>query len=362
MTAPAAAPADAPTRPSPEGPLRVAIVGASGYAGGEMLRLMLGHPHLEVTQATSERGAGQPVATVHPNLRGVTRLRFRKAADLEPADLIVAALPHGTFLKMHDRLAELAPRLIDLSSDLRLHDPERYRRAYGAAHPRPELLGTFAYGVPEADRASLRGATRIAGAGCIATATLLALLPFVRVPLLVRSDVIIDAKIGSSAAGAAPSLSGHHPERSGAIRAYAPVGHRHQHEVQERLGDRIRPHLSATAVERVRGIAVAAHLWVQDGTSERDLLAAIRETYDGEPFVRPVVARRGAHRVPDPKILDGANWCDIGVALDPDSGRAVVMTAIDNLVKGTAGGALQALNVAMDWPETTGLTFPGLHP
>ncbi|MEX2502688.1 MAG: N-acetyl-gamma-glutamyl-phosphate reductase [Trueperaceae bacterium] len=343
-------------------PLRVAIVGASGYAGGEMLRLMLGHPHLEVVQATSERNAGQPVTIVHPNLRGVTRLRFRKAADLEPADLIVAALPHGTFLQHHDRLAELAPRLIDLSSDLRLADPERYRRAYGTPHPRPDLLGTFVYGVPERFRDRLRGATRIAGAGCIATATLLALAPFLQAPILARREVIVDAKIGSSAAGAAPGLASHHPERAGTVRTYAPTGHRHQHEVREALDDRLEVHLTATAVERVRGILVAAHLWLQDGTSERDLLAAVRDAYDDEPFVRPVVARRGVHRVPDPRILDGTNWCDVGVALDPDSGRAVVMTAIDNLGKGTAGGALQALNVAMGWPETSGLTFAGLHP
>lgn len=353
------------TADRPEGApdrLTVGIVGASGYAGGEALRIALQHPHLEVVQATSERHAGQPIGNVHPNLRGVTRLRFTALDALEPCDVVIAALPHGTFVEQVDRLARTAPRLVDLSSDLRLHDPEVYRRAYGHPHPRPELLGTFVYGVPELNRARLRGATRISGAGCIATASQLALAPFLRHAILAKGDAIVDAKIGSSAAGARPGPSGHHPERAGAIRTYAPVGHRHEPEIAQALGGRLRIHLTATAVERVRGILVAAHLFVQDGTSEQDVLMALRDSYEDEPFVRLVLARRGIHRVPDPKILDGSNWCDLGFALDRDSGRLVVMSAIDNLVKGTAGQAIQALNVAVGWDETSGLGFPGLHP
>lgn len=350
---------------SPEGSarrLRVAIVGASGYAGGEALRIALGHPHLDVTQVTSERAAGEPVGNVHPNLRNVTRLRFRPLDELEEADVVIAGLPHGGFCERHDRLAERAEVLIDLSSDMRLRDPERYRRSYGKEHPRPDLLGSFVYGLPELQREALGGATRIAGAGCIATAAQLALAPFLRHPILARSDVILDAKIGSSAAGAAPSRSGHHPERSGAVRTYAPVGHRHEAEIAQAFDGRLRVHLTATAVERVRGILVAAHLFVQDGTSEQDVLNALRESYGDEPFVRLVLARRGIHRVPDPRILDGSNWADVGFALDRDSGRLVVLTAIDNLVKGTAGQAIQALNVARGWDERLGLEFPGLHP
>lgn len=340
----------------------MAIVGASGYAGGEALRLALSHPRLELAQATSERHAGEPVAGVHPNLRSVTRHRFVSLADLQPADVIIAALPHGTFLAHHDALAGACRLLIDLSSDLRLADADRYRRAHGRPHPRPELLGTFAYGVPEVNRDALQGTTRIAGAGCIATASILALRPFLQRPILARSEVILDAKIGSSAAGAEAGPASHHPERAGVIRTYAPTGHRHESEIAAALDDRLRIHLTATAVERVRGVLVTAHLFVQDGTSDKDVLAAFREMYDEEPFVRLVLARRGIHRVPDPKILDGTNWCDLGFSLDPDSGRLVVMAAIDNLGKGTAGQAIQALNVAVGWSETLGLGFPGLHP
>lgn len=341
--------------------VRVAIVGASGYAGGEFLRLALGNPALQVVQVTSERHAGSPVEYVHPNLRDATGLRFTALADLEPTDVIVCGLPHGVFAGMFEQLAALAPVLVDLSSDFRLRDAERYQRHYGRAHQRPDLLGTFAYANPELYGAELGGATRLSGAGCIATATLLALAPLVRGGVLARSEVIVEAKIGSSAAGSQPSRAGHHPERAGAVRTYAPTRHRHVAELEEHLPG-LQVHMTATAIERVRGILVTAHCFVPDGTSERDVSAALRETYESAPFVRLVTARRGVHRVPDPKVLDGTNFCDIGFELDPDSGRLVMMSAIDNLVKGTAGHAMQALNLALGVDERAGLGFLGLHP
>ena len=343
----------------------VAIVGASGYAGGEFLRLALGHPHLEVTQVTSERHAGLPVGLVHPNLRGSTRLRFRPLAELEDADVVVAALPHGLLAGQVDALLARATVLIDLSADFRLRDAAVFERTYGGPHPSPDRLAEFVYANPELDRTrprpELPGATRLAGCGCIATATILALLPLVRGGLMARQDVIVEAKVGSSAAGADPGPASHHPERAGVVRTYAPVGHRHEAEVRQAFPG-VAPHLTATAVERVRGIQVTAHTWLHDGSSERDVQAALADAYADEPFVRIVSARKGIHRVPDPKGLDGTNWCDVGFALDRDSGRLVMMAAIDNLVKGTAGHALQALNVAMGWEERAGLGFPGLHP
>ncbi len=345
--------------------LSVAIVGASGYAGGEFLRLALGHPHLEVTQVTSERHAGLPVALVHPNLRSVSRLRFRALAELEDADVVVSALPHGMLAGQVDRLTDRADVLLDLAADFRLRDAEAYARTYGGPHPRPELLADFVYANPELDRAqpqpALPGARRLAGCGCIATATVLALLPLVRGGVLARREVIVEAKVGSSAAGNRAAPASHHPERAGVVRTYAPVGHRHTAEVRQAFPG-LEPHLTATAVERVRGVLVTAHAWLHDGSSERDVQSALEDAYADEPFVRLVSARKGIHRVPDPKVLDGTNWCDVGFALDRDSGRLVMMAALDNLVKGTAGHALQALNVARGWDETAGLGFPGLHP
>ncbi len=342
--------------------LRVGIIGASGYAGGEFLRLALGHPRLQVAQVTSERNAGLPVPLVHPNLRNVTRLRFVKLEELGEVDVLVSGLPHKRFASRFEALASKASVVIDLSSDFRLRDPALYERYYGEPHPRPDLLGSFVYGMPELHRQALVGARRISGAGCIATAAILGLYPLLAAGLVTRRDIVVEAKIGSSAAGNQPTGSGHHPERMGVVRTYAPTRHRHTAEITQELPGDVDVHLTATAVERVRGILVTAHVFVPDGTSERDVAAALRERYEGEPFVRIVQARKGIHRVPDPKILDGTNWIDLGFEMDPDSGRVVLMSAIDNLVKGTAGHALQALNVAMGWDETLGLTFPGLHP
>lgn len=342
---------------------RLAIVGASGYAGGEFIRLALGHPHLRVTQVTSREHARMPVEIVHPNLRGSTDLRFIHPDDLGAADVIVSALPHGRLAPLLGRFTTLAPTLLDLSADFRLSNPSAYLQHYGAEHPSPHLLGTFEYANPELNRERLRGATRIAAAGCIATAAILALYPACDAELVDRErDVIVEAKIGSSAAGSSPVLASHHPQRSGAVRTYAATRHRHLAEIEQSLPTAPRVHLTATAVERVRGVLVTAHLFLRDGVGEAQVMDALRERYESEPFVRIVRARRGVHRVPDPKILDGCNHCDVGFEFDATTGRLVMMAALDNLVKGTAGHALQALNIAQGWPEASGLSFTGLHP
>ena len=342
--------------------LDVVIVGASGYAGGEFLRLALGHPQLNVTQVSSERYAKQPVHIVHPNLRGATKLRFSALEDLQDADLLVLGLPHKESSTRFDTFSRKAPRLLDLAADFRLKDPAVYEKYYGEPHPRPNLLSKFVYANPELHRDELRGATHIAGAGCLATAAILGLYPLLKYAVPAKGDIIVEGKIGSSASGNKASESGHHPERSGVVRTYAATGHRHTAEINQELPGRFPVHLTATAVERVRGILVTAHVFLPDGYSDRDVLGAYREVYEDEPFIRLVTAKRGIHRVPDPKILDGTNFCDVGFEVDNDTGRVVVMSALDNLVKGTAGHALQALNISMGWPEQLGLNFTGLHP
>ena len=342
--------------------LNVAIVGASGYAGGEFLRLALSHPQLNVTQVTSERYAKQPVPIVHPNLRGATKLRFSSLAELQDADLLVLGLPHKESATRFDEFAQKAPRILDLAADFRLKDPAVYEKFYGEPHPRPDLLTKFVYANPELHRDELETATHIAGAGCLATATILGLYPLLKYAVPAKGDIIVEGKIGSSAAGNKATPAGHHPERSGVVRTYAATGHRHTAEIMQELPGNFPVHLTATAIERIRGILVTAHVFLPDGYSDRDVLGAYREAYEDEPFIRLVTAKRGIHRVPDPKILDGTNFCDIGFEVDNDSGRVVVMSAIDNLVKGTAGHALQALNISMGWPETLGLEFMGLHP
>ena len=344
------------------GRLTVGIVGGSGYAGGELLRLAMGHPHLEVTQVTSERSAGVPVHMVHPNLRGRTSLKFRKAADLESVDVLVLALPHGSAAKRIAEWESKARIIIDLSADFRLRDKDAYRQYYGEDHPAPDQLERWVYGNPELRREDLRGATRIACAGCFATSVILALYPLIKLGVIEGRDIVATGLVGSSAAGASATESSHHPEREGSLRVYKPIGHRHAAEAAQELPGNFPLHLTAISTPRVRGILTTASVWVPDGYSERDVWGAYREVYGDEPFIRIVKAARGIHRYPDPKLLDGTNFCDIGFEMDVDTGRVVVMSAIDNLVKGTAGHAMQSLNIAQGWEETLGLEFMGLHP
>jgi LysW-gamma-L-alpha-aminoadipyl-6-phosphate/LysW-L-glutamyl-5-phosphate reductase len=342
--------------------LKVAIVGGSGYAGGEFLRLALGHPMLEVTQVTSERNSGDPITFIHANLRGRTNLKFKKMADLEPCDVLILALPHGNAAKNFAKLEGLAQTIIDLSADFRIKDLELYKKYYGEDHPAPDLLPTFVYGNPELHREELRGATRIACAGCFATSVILALYPMLKMGVPLPKDIIATGLVGSSAAGASGSDASHHPERANSFRVYGATGHRHTAEVIQELPGNFPIHLTAIASPAVRGILTTIQMWIPDGYSERDVWGAYREVYGKEPFVRIVKVRKGIHRYPDPNLLDGSNFCDIGFEIDEETGRVVLMTAIDNLVKGTAGHAIQSLNIAQGFEETLGLEFVGLHP
>jgi [amino group carrier protein]-6-phospho-L-2-aminoadipate/5-phospho-L-glutamate reductase len=340
--------------------LTASIVGGSGYVGGELLRLLLFHPQVTVKQITSASQTGRYVYTVHPNLRGVTSLQFVHPDVLEPADLLFLAMPHGQAAGTIDRYAGLAERLVDCSADFRLRDPAVYARWYGAAHPNPAWLDRFVYGLPERQRAALSGARYASGVGCNATATILALAPLADAGLL--KQAVVEVKVGSSEAGAQPSASSHHPERSGAVRSFKPTGHRHQAEVVQALGSGFDLHFSVTSVELVRGVLATAHCFLNRPVEEKELWKLYRAAYRDEPFVRLVKSSTGLHRYPEPKLLAGSNYCDVGFEVDPDSGRVVVMSAIDNLMKGAAGSAVQSMNVMLGWDETAGLTFPGLHP
>ena len=339
--------------------IRISIAGASGYTGGELLRLLLFHAGAEVSQVTSERLAGKFVHNAHPNLRGATKLEFVPAAQLEACDVLFLCLPHGQSMARIDEFRGLAPRIIDLSADFRLRDPADYRRWYRREHPRPDLLDAFVYGVPELHREAIAGADLVACAGCNATATILALRPFYRRGLV--DSAVVEVKAGSSEGGNASSDASHHPERSGAVRSYRPCGHRHVAEMVQELGAG-GIHFSATSIEMVRGILATCHVFLGDPVTERDVWKMLREDYAAEPFVRIVKERSGIHRYPEPKLVAGTNYCDIGFERDPDSNRLVVISAIDNLMKGAAGQAVQAFNIMHGIDETAGLEFPGLHP
>jgi N-acetyl-gamma-glutamyl-phosphate/LysW-gamma-L-alpha-aminoadipyl-6-phosphate reductase len=328
-----------------------------------LLRLLLAHPEVEVAQITSETYAGQYAHLVHPNLRGHTSLRFCRLAELQPCDVLFLALPHGESMERIDHFVQLAERIIDLSADFRLRDPAAYPRWYEREHPRPDWLQRFVYGLPELHRAQLTGARYATGTGCNAAVTILALWPFYK-RALVR-ECVVEVKVGSSEGGNTPTAASHHPERAEVVRSYAPVGHRHLSELIQELGLAASApglHFSITAVGIVRGALATCHCLLQDDLAERDVWSILREDYGSEPFVRFVKATRGVYRYPEPKILSGSNYCDIGFAVDSGQKRLVVIAAIDNLMKGAAGNAVQAMNVMCGWPEKQGLEFPGLHP
>ncbi|PRH76861.1 N-acetyl-gamma-glutamyl-phosphate reductase [Streptomyces solincola] len=340
--------------------IRAAVVGAAGYIGGEVLRLLLGHPKVEVAAAVSSRYPGKRVDGPHPNLRGTTDLAFCTEEQLDSYDVLFLATPHRATMKLLPRLAPKAKTVIDLSGDFRLRDAEEFARRYGAEHTRPDLLGEFTTGLPELAREQLAGADRIAAPGCMATAAILALTPLTDAGLI-EPDVDVDARTGSSGSGATAGEANLHAERSGSMRLFATSGHRHEAEIAQACG--VRPVMTATGVEAVRGVQTVCRTTLREGVTEADVRAAYRRRYADEPFVRVVAQRRGLYRLPEPKILLGSNFCDVGFAADGSgSRRLLAIAALDNLVKGGAGNAVQSLNVRMGWPERLGLEFPGLHP
>jgi len=340
--------------------MNVSIVGGSGYVGGELLRLLLRHPKVEVSQITSDSMAGKPIARAHPNLRRATDLRFTPHAELDAVDLLFLAMPHGHSMERIPEFVARAGRIIDLSADFRLRDPEAYRAYYGVDHPRPALLAASVYGLPEIHRDAIRDATLVSTPGCIAAASILALRPLAQAGAIDPDHVVVDAKTGSSAAGADGGAASAHPERSGVMRLYAPTMHRHTAEIEQELG--VRVSLSCHAVEAVRGILATAHAFLREPLSEKDVWRLYRGAYGQEPFVRIVKEATGLYRLPEPKILAGTNFCDVGFAVDAHSNRVVVAAALDNLMKGSAGTAVQCMNLMAGFPETMGLEFLGLHP
>lgn len=342
--------------------IKASIVGASGYAGGELLRLLLGHPQVEIGQATSESHLGEFVYQQHPNLRKRTTLKFTSREMLEPCDVLFLALPHGESQKQIDHYSSLAPKIIDLAADFRIGDVKLYKKYYNEDHLAPAWLDRFVYGLPELHREQMASASYISGVGCNATAAILALLAPINAGLLnLDQPVIVDIKVGSSEGGQAPNPGSHHPERANIVRTFSAYGHRHTAEVIQELGI-ANIHLTMTSVDLVRGALAAAHAFVKPGVVEKDLWKAYRAWAEKEPFVRVVKDKRGIYRVPEPKILAGTNYVDVGFELDPETGRVVCMAAIDNLMKGAAGTALQAMNLVLGFEETTGLDFSGLHP
>jgi N-acetyl-gamma-glutamyl-phosphate/LysW-gamma-L-alpha-aminoadipyl-6-phosphate reductase len=258
----------------------------------------------------------------------------------------------------------LAPRIIDLSADFRLNTEREYQEWYRKPHACPEMLEQFVYGIPELHREEMKHSKFVSSAGCNATVTILGVYPLFEQRLVDPDRTVVEVKVGSSEGGNVPGPASHHPERSGAVRSFMPTGHRHCAEIRQELSfeENLNIHFSVTSIEMVRGALATAHLFLNRDTEEKEIWKIYRQAYGSESFIRIVKENDGIYRYPEPKLLIGTNYCDIGFRKDDRSNRLVIVSAIDNLMKGAAGQAVQAFNIMIGCEETEGLGFPGLHP
>lgn len=348
--------------------MKVGIIGGSGYAGGELLRLLLRHPQAEITIVTSQKYAGEYLYLMHPNLRGHTPLKFSPVDHEEIAskcDTVFLATPHGASKDFASDLLGRGLKIIDLSADFRLKDPAAYQEHYRWIHPNPDLLDRAVYGLPELHRRELRGADLVACAGCMAATSILSLAPIVKADYVDLNRIVIDAKIGSSGGGSEPTPASHHTERFGGIRPYNVVGHRHIAEIEQELsaqaGTQVQVGFTPHALDIARGILVTAHLWLNRRVENSEVWKAYRDMYGSEGFIHIVKYKKGLYQLPDPKVVVGTNYIEIGFELDGHVPRLVVLGAIDNIVKGAAGQGVQCWNAVNGWDEKMGLDLIGIH-
>ncbi len=343
----------------------VGIIGASGYTGGELLRLLCRHPSLRVGWATSRQHAGTPVCEVFAPLRDFSDVIFSSPdlAGIPPGvEAVFVALPHVEAMTVVPALLDRGLKVVDLSADFRLRDPAVYSRAYGHPHAAPDLLGEAVYGLTEHVRPQVREARLVANPGCYPTATLLALLPLARRGLTGEFGAVVDAKSGVSGAGRGLKQGSLYCEVNEGLTPYNIGRHRHQPEMEQELtaaaGRAVRLTFAPHLVPLSRGMEATIYLVPPAGVTLRDVAGALREAYAGEAFVK--VLPDG--KIPGVREVAGTNLCRIGCTDDPQGGRLVLVSVIDNLVKGASGQALQNLNLMLGLPETAGLEMPGLFP
>lgn len=357
--------------------IRIAVLGASGYTGGELLRLVAGHPCMEVVAVTAEKHVGTPLAAIFPYLASLLPPLTLESVDIESiskrVDAVFLALPHTRSLAPVADCLAAGKKVVDLSADYRLTDPAEYQRWYETPHPYPHLLNETVYGLPELYRESIRKARLVASPGCYPTAAILQLAPLAANGLVDPGSIVIDAKSGVSGAGRSPALPYHFPEAHESMEAYKIGRHRHIPEIEQELRlllarsstpragatDRpieitFTPHL----VPMNRGILSTAYCRLREDVHVDALRALYRDFYRGERFVR----FHDGDVSPNPRHLRGANFCDLAVFKDRRAGWVVTVAAIDNLIKGAAGQALQAMNLMFGFPEDMGLQSAGVFP
>ena len=349
--------------------MKVGVVGASGYVGGEILRLLVSHPHAEISMVTSRQYVGEYISRIQPALKGFTDLTFSELDYdklTDKCDLVFTAVPHGTAVDIVKALYDRGMKVIDLSADYRLHNPSDYDKWYGWQHPHPELLSKSVFGVPEIHREEIKKSQLVSCPGCMAVTSILGLYPLIKKNIIDTEHIIVDSKIGSSGAGAGTVSGTHHAMRSGVIRPYKPAKHRHTGEIEQELsqaaGSKIKVSMSPHAVDIVRGILCTNHVFLKQPVSEMDLWKMYREQYQNEKFIRLIRDKKGFYKFPDPKFVVGSNFCDVGFDIDEDNNRVVVLSASDNLMKGAAGSAIQNMNVMAGFNEMDGISQTPLTP
>jgi N-acetyl-gamma-glutamyl-phosphate reductase len=342
---------------------RVGVAGASGYSGAELLRLLAGHPELEVAVATSREFAGRPIADVYPGLAayGGDEYTALDPVALERCDLVFLALPHGASMELGARLASAGVRVVDFSADFRLSDPAAYAQWFGAEHTNPGWLGKWIYGLPELRRDEIRGGALVANPGCYPTAALLALAPLVAARVIDVDQVIISAASGVSGAGRSLSPAAHFSHVDANFRAYGFPTHKHVPEIEQELsrlaGSLVHVTFIPHLVPMTRGLLATCVAPLAGRAKEATLTTDARAFYRDEPFVRVLEGLR-----PETKLTAGSNLCLLGYSVDPRTRHVVAVAAIDNLGKGAAGQALQNANLMLGLSETAGLLGGGVYP
>jgi N-acetyl-gamma-glutamyl-phosphate reductase len=337
--------------------MKCGVVGATGYLGAELLRLLADHQVLDVSVAQADRSAGTTVGAIYPSLaRAYRDLRIDEleASALERLDVVFVALPSGTSQEVVALLTGKVRLVVDLGADFRLRDAAAYERWYGFEHSVPALLHRAVYGLPELRRRQLVGAELVAAPGCYVTAAALALQPLVSEGVLQPKGIIVDAASGTSGAGKAPSAELHHPLANERFTPYGLLDHRHTPEMEQIIGGEVlfTPHLAPMT----RGILATCYGRPVSSTSTDELLQALQERYGSEPFVQVTPG------LPSTGDVYGSNVVHLTARADERTGWVIVIAAIDNLVKGGSGQAIQAANIALGLPETTGLPLVGLCP
>ena len=348
--------------------IKAAVIGGSGYGGAELIRRLLQHPHVELVRVASVDFIGQPLSAVVPNLEGRTSLKFEGISPAEAAtgmDIVLLGLPHKVSAQKMNELMATGTRVVDLSGDFRLRDAALYKRYYGADHPIPERLtdGTFVYGLPELNREAIRTARYVASPGCFATSIELALLPLARAGLL-TGEIEVVGITGSSGSGIAPSAGTHHPTRAVNLRTYKPLEHQHVPEIVQTLVDAgakdVALRFVPVSAPLSRGIFATSFVHVDERMTAEQLKSLYAETYAREAFTR-VPGRR----LPEVVAVHGTNYCEVGIEVGEvrDGKRSVAcFSAIDNLIKGGAGQAIQSMNLMLGFDERASLEDLGGYP